>query len=174
MELDKVFFTADPHYFHKAIIDFEKRAFIDAESMNEALIWNYNITVPKDGHTFILGDFSFGKAKETVEVLKRLNGTKYLILGNHDEKRINQEIKDQFVWVMHYYKLRLQGYRFILSHYPFLDWDGKNKGYIHLHGHCHKYSHEDVQIKNKINVGVDVCGYAPIAATDIVAVKENI
>lgn len=51
--------------------------------MNEKLIENWNNVVPKDGIVFHLGDFAFGGSQLWKEVLSKLNGHIYLILGNH-------------------------------------------------------------------------------------------
>ena len=49
------------------------------------MIKKWNDKVRKNDEVVILGDFSFGKPEETMEILKRLNGTKYLIKGNHEK-----------------------------------------------------------------------------------------
>lgn len=51
--------------------------------MNEKLIENWNNVVPKDGIVFHLGDFAFGGSQLWNDVLSKLNGHIYLILGNH-------------------------------------------------------------------------------------------
>ena len=44
-DVGKIWFTSDPHYDHKNILRFNERPFNTIESMNEALInnWNNNI-----------------------------------------------------------------------------------------------------------------------------------
>src|SRR5687767_12637085 len=68
--------------------------------MDEALIKNWNKAVDPDDNIYILGDFSFHKPKTTEWILSRLNGNKHLVFGNHDYKRIREdlEILKYFVW----------------------------------------------------------------------------
>ncbi len=160
-----IYFTADPHFCHKAILDFEKRPFQSIEDMNEEIIKNWNDSITNKDEVYIIGDLSFGSREETINILKRLQGKKYLICGNHDRKM--KGIEKYFVWIKDYYKLRYNKQHYILFHYPIYSWDGKEKGYIHLHGHTHKTSHGDVEMKNKINVGMDLWGYRPISIETI-------
>lgn len=51
--------------------------------MDEALINNWNSVVKKNDIVFDLGDFAFAPNWRWKEVLERLNGYHYLILGNH-------------------------------------------------------------------------------------------
>ena len=52
--------------------------------MNGGLISQWNKKVRKNDEVVILGDFSIDKGEKTNELLCRLNGRKYLIIGNHD------------------------------------------------------------------------------------------
>ena len=162
----KLFFTADPHYYHKnlAIIH---RGFNSVEEMNELMIDNHNKKVAKYDHIYILGDFSFGTVEQTLGILNRLNGNKFLIIGNHDEKMLkSKEIVSKFGLVKDYYKLRYNGLKIILSHYPFCKWDCSHYGSLMFHGHIHKEK-LDIEIKNLYNVGVDVNCYEPVSLEEI-------
>lgn len=85
---EDVWFTSDTHFWHENIIRFCNRPFSSIQEMNEELIRRWNETVPEEGVVFHLGDFAFGGAKEWNEVMFRLNGKIYLILGNHDMKQM--------------------------------------------------------------------------------------
>lgn len=161
------FFTADAHFFHKEVLAFERRPFNTVEEMNEVIVHRWNILVSKKDDIYILGDLSFGKKAETTALLKLLNGRKYLIKGNHDD--LNLEQKELFVWVKDYHKLKVDNRKYILFHYPIYAWDGKDKGSIHLHGHTHGNSHDDIELKNKINVGMDLWSYAPVSIDEILS-----
>lgn len=162
-----IFFTADPHFFHNAVLDFERRPFSTIEEMNNEIIKRWNVVVSNKDDIYILGDISFGKKAETTALLKLLNGRKYLINGNHD--KLNLEQKELFVWTKDYYKLKALDHKFILFHYPIFAWDRKEKGSIHLHGHTHGNSHDDIEIENKINVGMDLWSYAPVSIEEILS-----
>jgi len=161
----RLFFTADNHYYHKNLSI--HRDFNSVEEMNELMIDNHNKKITKNDNIYILGDFSFGTVEQTLEILNRLNGNKFLIIGNHDEKMLkSKEVVSKFCWVKDYYKLRYNGLKIILSHYPFYKWDCSHYGSLMFHGHIHEQK-LDVEIKNLYNVGVDVNCFEPVSLEDI-------
>ncbi len=84
MSDSEIFVIADTHFGHKNIIKFQakERPFATIEEHDEALVRNWNETVRKQDTVYHLGDVLFG-AHSFVH-LARLNGTKKLVLGNHD------------------------------------------------------------------------------------------
>lgn len=137
--------------------------------MNSTLIKNWNLVVGEHDHIWMLGDFTFGKYDETVEVLNQLKGIKHLIVGNHDrkgssEKLFNRDWEQYFVSRDDYLRLKVDGYKFALCHFPFASWE---RGYINLHGHLHNLQ----GYKNKFmqyDVGVDANNYTPVLLEDVV------
>ncbi|MBQ4059987.1 MAG: metallophosphoesterase, partial [Lachnospiraceae bacterium] len=93
---DKVFFTSDTHFYHSNIINFCGRPFKNVEVMNETLIANWNSVVGPDDIVFHLGDFCLGGSAEWTNILNRLNGKIYLIVGNHDIKNLRQGYYSRF------------------------------------------------------------------------------
>ncbi len=75
--------TSDTHFGHNNIIKFCARPFKDAIEMDEHLILNWNRCVRPDDIVIHLGDFSMSE-QALQRVARRLNGRKFLILGNHD------------------------------------------------------------------------------------------
>ena len=82
----QIFFTSDWHIGHENCLKFDNRPFRDLAHMHSELIKNFNKQVPKDGLTYFLGDIFLGSSEEAKTVLSQLNGTKILIVGNHDKK----------------------------------------------------------------------------------------
>lgn len=80
--MSKIFFIADTHFREEAIILYENRPFKNADEMDKTLIKNWNSEVNPEDIVYVVGDFG-AKGCES-EYLSRLNGTKYLIKGNHD------------------------------------------------------------------------------------------
>ena len=79
------YYISDLHFFHESLnTQMDCRGFKDAAQMNAYMIKQWNSRVRPKDEVVILGDFSVGKAKETNEVLSQLNGTLYMIKGNHD------------------------------------------------------------------------------------------
>ena len=160
-----IWFTSDTHYFHTNILKHANRAYLCVEDMNEDLIKRYNEVVKPKDTVYHLGDFSFGNKKDTASVIRRLNGTIHLILGNHD-KVIKGSIKDMFESVSHYKEIKGPDKRkIILCHYAFRVWNGSHRGAWNLHGHSHG-TLEDLGIK-QIDVGVDVHDMYPISMEEI-------
>lgn len=80
----KIFFIADTHFGHEAMIRFENRPFKDTADMEAKLIQNWNETVDPEDSVFMLGDFAFGDKDTVTRLCHALNGKKTLVLGNHD------------------------------------------------------------------------------------------
>ena len=86
-----IFFTADLHFGHKNIIRYCDRPFKDVAQMNSTLIKNYNEVVRPDDTCYILGDLAMGiNSLELTKYIRRMNGRKILILGNHDKLHPNE------------------------------------------------------------------------------------
>lgn len=168
----RIFFTSDTHFFHKKILDYENRPFKDVYEMNEILIKNWNETISDKDKIYILGDFSFGNKLQTLNILNRLNGQKYLITGNHDSVITeNKEIRDKFVWIKDYAPIKYNKKSIILFHYPIQVFDKQHYGSVHVYGHVHsdKENHHPMlcKIKNAYNVGVDVNDFRPISLEEV-------
>ena len=74
--------------------------------MDRVLVENWNRRVTPQDEIYILGDLTLKGAAQAAELLRQLNGQKYLIRGNHD--RFTQQagfLPEQFVWVGDYYEL---------------------------------------------------------------------
>ena len=87
----KVFVISDEHFDHKNIIGITRSDLFgtgeDAvDKMNEYIITKHNSVVGPDDIVIMLGDFSFKTGIERLtELTSKLNGHKYLIMGNHDK-----------------------------------------------------------------------------------------
>ena len=147
--LDNVYFTSDTHFNHNKIL--ENRAYNNLDEMNNDIVKIWNNTVNHNDIVFHLGDFSFYNANH----LSMLNGRKILVIGNHD----NRKIKNNSSWesVRHYIEIKSDDKLLCLMHYPIENWNLKEHGSIHLHGHCHgNLSHTSKHLVNRHDVGWDV------------------
>lgn len=78
-----IYFSSDQHFWHNNVIKYCGRPHATVEDMNEDLVNKWNSVVKPEDTVYILGDFSL--AFRPVEIYPhRLNGTKYLVPGNHD------------------------------------------------------------------------------------------
>ena len=80
----KVFIISDTHFNHANIIKYCNRPFKDTKEMYEAMIKNWNETVSNNDIVIHLGDFGLSNKEYIASIIKRLNGKKILIMGNHD------------------------------------------------------------------------------------------
>jgi calcineurin-like phosphoesterase family protein len=167
-----IFFTSDSHFFHKNILKYTHRPWVDVGSMNAALIQNWNSVVKPEDSIYHLGDFAFGSLNKTIEILSQLNGKKYLVKGNHDYHCHREDFRVRWQWIKDYYSLSVQDpemprgrQKIILSHYAFLVWDEGHHGAWALHAHSHNsLSHLNLGT-TRMDVGVDnpLCNYSPIS-----------
>lgn len=183
-DTEKVFFTSDTHFHHANILNFCHRPWGDIRVHDSALIQNWNRKVPKDGVVFLLGDFIMTSSIEwTKQLINQLNGTIYLVMGNHDyQNRLSRQvIRDLFEnRVYDIIEITFHDYyRFIMCHYPMLYW---RRGSYHLHGHVHSgptsTAKEVVSGHHmRYDVGVDNNNYEPISFEELTEIflkkKEN-
>lgn len=169
---ERTFFTSDTHFCHSKVIEYSQRPFASAEEMNEKLIQNWNRVVPKNGVVFHLGDFCFGESKDWNAMLDRLNGSIYLVLGNHDLRNVNRQFMSRFTAVDYEMLVKVGDRLLILNHYPLLTYGGQKSWGWQLFGHIHTN-----QFNNKIlnsermsllqttqyDVGVDNNNYTPVS-----------
>jgi calcineurin-like phosphoesterase family protein len=185
----KTFFTSDLHFSHKNVINYCKRPFKDIFEMNEAIIKEWNKTVKEQDTVWILGDFSLNP-NVAFRVLSRLNGTKYLVAGNHDgcfvankksAKFITKYLENGFCHVCdHLDWITLKdGTKVLLSHLPYIhnkyddrykDYKPHDNGEILLHGHLHgRY----IKYFNQIDVSWDAHNGKIISEDEVIAIIKD-
>lgn len=135
--MNKVFFISDTHFGHSNIIKFEPvaRPFETIEEHDEKLVDNWNSVVNKNDIVWHLGDFSM--SQQAVNIAARLNGTKHLVMGNHDTAPTATYLK-------YFYKLHgVASYKgYILTHVPVHQQKHRYKGNIHGHLHSKRVRYE--------------------------------
>jgi calcineurin-like phosphoesterase family protein len=174
-------FTSDLHLGHTKIIELCNRPFNSIDEMNEIIINNWNSVVKYHDVVYVLGDVALGKIAETLPMVKRLSGRKFLVPGNHDRcwsgnKKIRPVDVSRYTNVgfeisPEQSKLVMSPYAWWrLCHFPYSGDSRDDDRYlthrpirtneqILLHGHVHeKWKVNDRQI----NVGVDVWHFTPV------------
>lgn len=183
-ETNCVWFTSDTHFYHENILRFCNRPFRDITEMNETLVRNWNAVVPPDGTVFHLGDFAFASPGEWNDILSRLNGKIYLILGNHDMKQIRQGFMGRFAHVTQQMTIRVGGQSIVLNHNPFLCYGGAYRNVWQLFGHVHSgplsgkgrdgessggkdLPRLSMLFPNQYDVGVDNNNFRPVSFAEV-------
>ena len=168
--MNQTWVTADLHLGHKGggpnqgIIHHAARPWETIEEHDEALITNWNLTVDRKDTVIIVGDFAW---KNHAYYLNRLNGSKILIRGNHDD--MPKKVEAQFSSVHDILERKFNGQRIVFCHYPLRGWSGATQGTWHCFGHHHGTAQEDPG-SCCCDVGVDVWDYRPISI-DTIALK---
>lgn len=186
-----IFFSADYHIGHHNVINFDNRPFRDINHMHEVLINNYNASVGDNDVCYFLGDMGICKSDDMIKVISRLNGTKILLLGNHD-KGVESMYKKGFDVVLYSGSFYIGDDLITMSHCPLKgvfrektdnmkgaiegdNWHrekdhGKfsmsNMGQFHIHGHCHK-SKKERELGRQLDVGVRAWDYHPVSISMI-------
>lgn len=170
-----VFLISDPHFNHTNIIKYCGRPFKTVEEMDKKLIENWNSVVTDNDYIFCLGDFCLGSKEKIIEIGRKLNGHKILIMGNHCratkktyiEAGFEQIVKEEMM-IFHSNIGLIK-----LSHHP--------KQYlpelmtdpiiaipqINIHGHTHCPAiFTDTSIRH-LCVCVEAIDYTPISINDL-------
>jgi calcineurin-like phosphoesterase family protein len=177
----KVFFTSDTHFNHANIIGFCSRPFKNVDEMNETLITNWNRVVGADDIVFHLGDFCLGGSAEWTNVLNRLNGKIYLIVGNHDMKNLRQSYYDRFEEIVMQKHIEIGKQKIYLNHCPFLCYGGAYKDTWQLFGHVHTSKNNTGKDASRLNmlfptqydVGVDNNNFTPVSFDQVEAIIQK-
>ena len=177
-------FTGDHHFGHNNIIKYCNRPFEDSNHMDEMLILEWNQVVKEDDVVWHLGDFTMGHIADFESYCARLNGSMFILPGNHDwawMKSAPQNRRQQYVLctMASYSNLAILVNNIMLypqkkcpitlCHYAMRVWDRSHFNSYQLHGH----SHGMLEPQGKqMDVGVDniykLFGrYRPISITEI-------
>ncbi len=170
-----IWFTADLHFGHEAVIKMQNRPFKDYRDMDDALIHHINECVGPNDRLFILGDVSHHiTAEDTNALVKRLHGKKSLLLGNHDvtgEPEKCQYDESLFESVGYYKKMNANNMNIIMMHFPMLSWPKAMAGSVMLHGHIHsgpEYNEANIKAGiRRYDVGVDANNYYPVSIEQV-------
>lgn len=160
-------FTSDTHFGHANIIRYSNRPFSNEEEMDEALIANWNSKVQPGDTVYHLGDIFFCKEDRALSILRRLNGQKFLVFGNHDKLVKNSaRVREQFAQCTDYKEVTIEDQKIILCHYPMITWNRSHRGSWMLHGHCHGSLVYPFEARIH-DVGVDPNGLHPLSFEDV-------
>lgn len=81
----KTFFTSDPHFGHKRIIDLCNRPFNSISEMDWKMVYQINETVSSSDRLVILGDLCMGELNKSLEVFAQIQAAEIVLVpGNHD------------------------------------------------------------------------------------------
>ena len=108
------------------------RPFTSNEEMNETMIERHNAKVKEQDTVYFLGDVVINK--KYLELVKRMNGRKILVRGNHD---IFKDEEYREVGFQQLHGVRVFVDKFILSHIPLHPDCVTERFRVNVHGHLH-------------------------------------
>lgn len=156
----KDFFIADTHFGGEKIRRYENRPFESSAQMDERLIENWNAVVSPEDTVYVLGDFSdYGDSRKDAEILSKLQGSKILVMGNHDRHRTPQEWREAGFLECYSLPVLYEGF-FLLSHEPL--YINVNMPYANFYGHVHANPSYKDACKQSVCVSVERIAYTPV------------
>lgn len=172
--MTNTFFISDHHFQHSGVLKFKdahhcliRPEFDSVDEMNEYMIESHNKTVGVNDTVYFLGDVTWKTNTQSREIMSRLNGKKYLCVGNHDDVNfLYPYFKKVYLWKY------FPEFNMIASHVPLAKRDLKRAGY-NVHGHTHEQfvkrvvagvTQEDWRYAN---VCVENIGYIPIELEEL-------
>ena len=167
-----LWFISDTHFGHANILTFKhedgtllRPGFVNVAEMDEFMIHKWNTTVKPADHVYHLGDVAM--KKENLQTVKKLNGHKRLIMGNHDIYHVKDYMEVGFEKIMAHRRFA----DMVFTHFPVHP--RSIGGKANVHGHTHSNWTPDpvvgpdreqkVRILPYINVSVEMINYTPVS-----------
>ena len=174
--MPSVFLVSDTHFGHTGVCRFVRndgvtklRPWDTAEEMDEFMVKAWNERVRPTDKVYHLGDVVINR--KALGIMRRLNGDKVLIRGNHDIFK-DTDYREHFRELRAYHVMN----GMILSHIP-IHSESLGRFGVNIHGHLHANRVMLPGFNGKITDIVDVryhcvcveqTDYAPILFEDVV------
>lgn len=172
----KTFYTSDLHFNHHNLYARGVRPFSCAEECQELIRDNFNKEVRAKDKLYILGDLALNTPYDDLaEYLNSINGIKIVILGNHDNPKVLDRLKqDEIIANWHYWKgCHDHGVDVFMTHFvPFEAHVGPVPR-LNLHGHVHGLIKDVMKCPLLHDVGVDANDYKPFTLDSLNVAEIN-
>jgi calcineurin-like phosphoesterase family protein len=176
-----IWVISDTHFNHTNILRFTDRntgnlirpGFSDVNEMNETMIQNWNSVVQPGDKVYTLGDVFFGDRDYFKRMWPRLNGSKRLIVGNHDD--IPFLASGGFFGKVEMWRV-FADFNIIMSHVPLHEsslYRSKNldSPMLNVHGHIHQHKSPPGPYKS---VCVEQTNYTPVHIEELAKIARSI
>ena len=156
------YYISDLHCWHKNAIGFDNRPFKDVDEMNGELIKNWNSVVTDGDDVYVVGDMCWSHSeKDWTYLLDNLNGRIHLILGNHDVKRMSENLQKKFAECVPYLEINDNGREVLLSHFPMMLYKHSyNQNTYMICGHVHTNREDSLLTKWRMELWRTRSSYA--------------
>jgi calcineurin-like phosphoesterase family protein len=177
-----IWVSSDLHLFHSNILNFTdsegkkvRPEFSNVKEMNEHILEMHNSVVKPGDRYYCLGDVFIGDMEEFKKFWPKFNGSKNLIVGNHDNIKFLSSggfFNKVQMWRM------FPEFGLMFSHVPLhtssmMRHVDKTKSYAEgckvlygIHGHIHKNKSPEGPYHN---VSMEVINYTPVHIEDLIA-----
>lgn len=175
-----IWITSDTHLLHANILKFTDSKtgklirgdkFLTVDEMNEYILEKWNSVVKQGDIVYHLGDVFIGDKEQFKKMWPKFNGSKRLIIGNHDTVDFLSSggfFKKVSMWRM------FPEYGLMLSHVPLhissMYRHNLGRPLYGIHGHIHQHSSPLGPYKN---VCTEVTDYTPINIEDLALEAKN-
>lgn len=171
-----IWLTSDLHFNHDKDFIWAARGFSSVQEMNEEQIKRYNSLVTDEDTVYIAGDSMMGSdINAGLELLRRLKGKKYLVIGNHDTDARIKAYKEYGIFedVQFAYRLKVKSRTYLITHYPTITANGEDIRTVNLYGHTHQTTTHFEDREYMYHIGVDSNNCYPVNLNDIVEYYKN-
>lgn len=159
----QTFLTSDTHFGHMQLVAWKLRP----ANFNEIIIRNWNNTVKKDDVIVVLGDLTITGKNESYRYLSRLQGKKYLVRGNHDN-RSSGWYKDLGFDVIPAMFYKHENCNILFTHEPIMQLP---INWFNVHGHLHGNTHrEHPEAKQHLDIGTDCFNFTPVRLSEVLKI----
>jgi calcineurin-like phosphoesterase family protein len=168
-----LWFISDTHFGHYNMACVFKdadgkliRGFSSVEEHDERMVAEWNSRVKPSDHVYHLGDVAMKPGM--LQIVKRLNGHKRLVRGNHDIFKTKKYLEVGFEEI---YGVRVLD-NLLFTHIP-VHPESLGRFKANVHGHIHEKVYPPVVRYGDrpntpyINICVEHTGYAPVTLEDI-------
>ena len=175
--MSDIWLISDTHFGHQSMLEFTmyetgrrvREEFTTLDEMDEGMVERWNSVVKKGDKVYHLGDVFMGDKERFTKLWPRLNGSKNLIVGNHDD--IKYMASGGFFSKI-YLERKFRDLKLHLSHIPLHPTQhetgapGSGNFMVNVHGHIHR---NPSPTGRYINVSVEAIDYTPVHIEDIAA-----
>jgi len=170
----KRFFISDMHFQDERLNLYGRDLmFENSKEVDKYIIKRWNETISDNDLVIVVGDISM--TKDGLDILKKLNGEKWLVKGNYDISEENggtakydisdDKLSKYFTKVVDELEVDINGEKVFINHFP----TNAKTDRFNIVGHIH--GTWKVQ-RNMINVGVDAWHFVPVSE-DLIKFQMN-
>lgn len=171
-----IWVISDTHLNHENILDFRDnlgqkiRPFSSVSEMNERILDRWNERVKPGDKVYHLGDVAFGNKEDFKSLWPKFNGSKRLVVGNHDDIKFLSSggfFQKVSMW------RTFPEYGLVLTHVPIHQgglYTKGRKGLFNVHGHIH---HNKSPEGPYFNVSAEAVNYYPQHIEDLASIASD-